>query len=164
MCNHHPHTGSQSKHQHLNNLPIPHFITLNYDMKRERRPKLNTGQKNSLYSGRPISTQRSASCQLVSSSSSVQWEWDDINSGENNCSYTVSVGLLYGDCQPGNHGSWLFLALSGTVDLLRSLTNSAEPSPELLQRADLLRHKSRWHLKFENYRQETYLNSNKRLY
>jgi hypothetical protein len=37
--------GSQSKHLHLNTLPISNFITLDYDMNKERNSQLNAGQK-----------------------------------------------------------------------------------------------------------------------
>jgi hypothetical protein len=45
-----------------------------------------------------LQLKRSATCLMFSSSYSVQSEWVDINSGENNCSYTVSVRLLYVVC------------------------------------------------------------------
>jgi hypothetical protein len=49
--------GSQSKHLHLNTLPISHFITLDYDMKKREELTTKRWTENSIYSGRLISTQ-----------------------------------------------------------------------------------------------------------
>jgi len=57
---------------------------------------------------------------MFSSSFSGQSEWIDINSREYNCSYMVSVQLLYSDCQ-------LTVRLSGTEDLLQKLINPLKP-------------------------------------
>jgi hypothetical protein len=62
-------------------------------------------RESSIYSGRLISTQEVSNLLIFSSSSSVQSQWVDINSGEDNCSYKVSVQLLHTDCQPGSHCS-----------------------------------------------------------